>query len=143
MKQFVMGLALLMFVWVPATGAADDHVAVVLQQTAGVQTAAFEQFYGDTLPPMVTATFCQLHKLDCRPKAPFADRIQLTPARLSELKLVNESGQHDRGPDESILSTTARSIGGLTPSMAKGTAKITCWKSAASLSRGVGLKAHC
>jgi predicted transglutaminase-like cysteine proteinase len=90
MKQFVVGLALVMFVWSLPTGATDDHVAVLPQPTAGVQKVAFEQFYGDTLPPMGYVTFCQLHKLDCRPKGPFADRIQLTPARLSELKRVND-----------------------------------------------------
>ena len=90
MKQFVVGLALLMFVWSLPTGATDDHIAVFPQPTAGVQKAAFEQFYGDTLPPLGYVTFCQLHKLDCRPKGPFADRIQLTPAKLSELKQVND-----------------------------------------------------
>jgi len=90
MKQFVVGLALLMFAWSLPTGATDDHVEVLQQPIAGVQKTAFEQFYGDTLPPLGYVIFCQLHKPDCRPKGPFADRSQLTPARLSELKQVND-----------------------------------------------------
>jgi len=90
MKQFVVGLALLMFVWSLPTRATDDHVEFLQQPIAVVQKAAFEQFYGDTLPPLGYVTFCQLHKPDCRPMGPFADRSQLTPARLAELKQVND-----------------------------------------------------
>jgi predicted transglutaminase-like cysteine proteinase len=90
MKQFVVGSALLMFAWSLPTGAPDDHIAALPQPTTGVQKTAFEQFYGDTLPPLGYVTFCQLHKLDCRPRGPFADRMQLTAARLSELKQVND-----------------------------------------------------
>ena len=142
MKQFVMGLALLMFVWSLPNGATNDFVTVVLQPSGRVEKVTFEQFYGDTLPPIGYVTFCQIHKVDCRPKGPFADRIQLTPARLSELKLVNDQVNTTVVP-MTTLNTTARSIGGLTPSMARGIAKITCWKSAVGLSCSVGLRAHC
>jgi len=90
MKQFVVGLALLMFVGSLPTGATNDFRTINPQLTGSIEKVAFEQFYGDTLPPMGYVTFCQLHKPDCRPKGPFADRIQLTPARLSELKQVND-----------------------------------------------------
>lgn len=90
MKQFVVGLALVMFVWSLPTGASNDFITISSQPSDLVEKVAFEQFYGDTLPPMGYVTFCQLHKLDCRPKGPFADRVQLTPARLSELKRVND-----------------------------------------------------
>lgn len=90
MKQFVVGLALLMFVWSLPTRATNDFITLSPQPSGSVEKLAFEQFYGDTLPPMGFVTFCQTHKVDCRPKGPFADRIQLTPARLNELKQVND-----------------------------------------------------
>ena len=42
------------------------------------------------MPPIGYVTFCQIHKFDCRLKGPFADRMQLTPAKFSELKQVND-----------------------------------------------------
>jgi predicted transglutaminase-like cysteine proteinase len=90
MKQFVVGLALLMFVWSLPSRATNDFITISPQPSGSVEKVTFEQFYGDTLPPMGYVTFCQIHKLDCRPKGPFADRIQLTRSRLSELKQVND-----------------------------------------------------
>jgi predicted transglutaminase-like cysteine proteinase len=89
MKHFVVGSALLMFVSSLPTGATNDHT-ISLQPTAGVQKAAFEQLYGDALPPTAYVVFCQIHKIDCRPQGPFADRIQLTAAKFAELKQVND-----------------------------------------------------
>jgi predicted transglutaminase-like cysteine proteinase len=57
---------------------------------AAVQKVAFMQSYGDTLPPMGYVIFCREHQADCRPKGPFADRIQLTAAKFRELKQVND-----------------------------------------------------
>jgi predicted transglutaminase-like cysteine proteinase len=90
MKQFLVGSALLMFIWSLPTGATNDYVAVPPQPIAGVRKAAYEPFYGDTLPPIGYVTFCQLHQLDCRPKGPFADRIQLTVGKFGELEEVND-----------------------------------------------------
>jgi predicted transglutaminase-like cysteine proteinase len=90
MKHFVVGSALLMFVWSLSTGKTDSHVAVNPQPIAGVQKAAFEQFFGDAFPPLAYVTFCQIHTLDCRPQGPFADRIQLTGPKFTELKQVND-----------------------------------------------------
>jgi predicted transglutaminase-like cysteine proteinase len=90
MKQFVVGSALLMFVWSLPHGATKDPVTVSPHWTAGVKKAAFEQFYGDTLPPMGYVTFCQIHKLDCQPRGPFTDRIRLTATEFRELKQVND-----------------------------------------------------
>src|ERR1700745_3467483 len=90
MKQFVVGSALLMFVWSLSTGKTDSHVAVNPQPIAGVQKAAFEQFFGDAFPPLAYVTFCQIHTLDCGPQGPFADRIQLTGPKFTELKQVND-----------------------------------------------------
>jgi predicted transglutaminase-like cysteine proteinase len=90
MKQFMVGSALLMFVWSLPNAAIKDSATSRLQWSVNVEKVAFEQFYGDTLPPIGYVTFCQLHKPDCRSKGPFADRIQLTSARLSEIKQVND-----------------------------------------------------
>jgi predicted transglutaminase-like cysteine proteinase len=90
MKQFMVGSALLMFAWSLPNGATNDSATIRSQWSVSVEKVAFEQFYGDTLPPMGYVAFCQIHKVDCRPKGAFADRIQLTPARLSELKQVND-----------------------------------------------------
>jgi predicted transglutaminase-like cysteine proteinase len=90
MKQFMVGSALLMFVWSLPNGATNDFVMTIPQSSGSVQKVTFEQFFRDTLPPIGYVTFCQIHKVDCRPKGPFVDRIQLTPAKLSELKRVND-----------------------------------------------------
>ena len=90
MKQFMVGSALLMFVWSLPNGATNDFVMTSPQSSGSVEKVTFEQFFGDTLPPIGYVTFCQIHKVDCRPKGPFVDRIQLTPAKLSELKRVND-----------------------------------------------------
>jgi predicted transglutaminase-like cysteine proteinase len=90
MKQFVVGSALLMFGWSLPTGATNDHHTISLEPTAGVQKASFEQFYGDTLPPTGYVAFCEIHKSDCRPSGPFADRIQLTNRKFAELKNVDD-----------------------------------------------------
>ncbi len=90
MKQFMVGSALLMFVWSLPNGATNDFVMTSPQSSGSVEKVTFEQFYGDTLPPIGYVTFCQIHKRDCRLKGRFTDRIQLTPARLSELKRVND-----------------------------------------------------
>jgi predicted transglutaminase-like cysteine proteinase len=89
MKQFVVGSAFLMFISSLPTGATDDHT-ISLQPVAVVQKVAFMQSYGDTLPPMGYVIFCREHQADCRPKGPFADRIQLTTAKFRELKQVND-----------------------------------------------------
>jgi len=89
MKQFVVGSALLMFVWSLPTRATNDHHTISLEPNAGVHKAAFEQFFGDTLPPMGYVQFCELHKSDCRPSGTFADRIQLTDRKFAELTNVN------------------------------------------------------
>lgn len=90
MKQFMVGSALLMFVWSLPNGATNDFVMTSPQSSGSVEKVTFEQFFGDTLPPIGYVTFCQIHKRDCRLKGRFNDRIQLTPARLSELKRVND-----------------------------------------------------
>lgn len=89
MKQFMVGSALLMFVWSLPNAAIKDS-ARLPPWSVNVEKVAFEQFYGDVLPPIGYVSFCGLHKPDCRSNGPFADRIQLTSARLSELKQVND-----------------------------------------------------
>ena len=66
MKQFVVGSALLMLVWSLPTGTTGGHVIVGSQPITGVRKATFEQFFGDTLPPMGYLQFCELHRSDCR-----------------------------------------------------------------------------
>jgi predicted transglutaminase-like cysteine proteinase len=88
MKQFVVGSALLMFIG-SLPRVTNDHHTISLEQTAGVHKAAFEQFFGDTLPPMGYVQFCELHESDCRPSGIFADRVQLTDRKFAELKKVN------------------------------------------------------
>ena len=89
MKQFVVGTALLVFVWSLPTRATNEHHTIILEPLAGVHKAAFEQFFGDTLPPIGYVQFCELHKSDCRPSRIFADAIQLTDREFTELKEVN------------------------------------------------------
>ena len=86
----MVGSAVLMFVWSLPSGATNDSVTISPQSSGSVEKVTFEQFFGDTLPPIGYVTFCEIHKFDCRPKGPFADRMQLTPAKLSELKRVND-----------------------------------------------------
>ena len=89
MKQFVVGTALLVFVWSLPTRATNDHHTIILEALAGVHKTAFEQFFGDTLPPIGYVQFCELHKSDCRRSSIFVDRIQLTDRKFAELKEVN------------------------------------------------------
>jgi len=85
-----VGSALLMFVSSLSAGATNDYHTISLQPAVGVQKVAFEQSFGDALPPTGYVVFCEIHKLDCRPKGPFADRIQLTAARVNDLQQVND-----------------------------------------------------
>jgi len=90
MKQFVVGSALLMLVWSLPTGTTGGHVIVGSQPITGVRKATFEQFFGDTLPPMGYLQFCELHRSDCRLIGALVDRIQLTESKYTELKRVND-----------------------------------------------------
>src|SRR6188508_189954 len=89
MKQFVVGTALLLFVWSLPTRATNDHHTIILDPLAGVHKTAFEQFFGDTLPPIGYVQFCEFHKSACRRSSIFVHRIQLTDRKFAELKEVN------------------------------------------------------
>jgi predicted transglutaminase-like cysteine proteinase len=88
MKQFAVGAAFLMFISSMSADATNDH-PISLVQAPQVQKVAFMKSFGDTLPPIGYVTFCREHQADCRPGPRFADRIQLSPAKFSELDQVN------------------------------------------------------
>jgi hypothetical protein len=56
MKQFMVGSALLMFVWSLPNAAIKDS-ARLPQWSVNVEKVAFEQFYGDVLPPIGYVSF--------------------------------------------------------------------------------------
>jgi predicted transglutaminase-like cysteine proteinase len=88
MKQFVVGSALLMFISSLPTGATNDH-AISLEPASRIQKAAFIMSYAETLPPIGYVNFCRESPADCRPGRRFADRIQLTAAKLRLVETVN------------------------------------------------------
>lgn len=89
MKQFVVGSALLMFISSLSANATNDH-AIQVTAAPAAQRVAFEPAYGDTLPPYGYVDFCQRNAADCRPAGLFADRIQLTSAKATELQQVDD-----------------------------------------------------
>ena len=90
MKQFVLGAAFLMFISsLPAD--ATNNRAITLKSQLEPQKVAFLQSFGDTLPPIGYVNFCRERAEECRPSGRFADRVQLTGAKLRELKTVNRS----------------------------------------------------
>ena len=88
MKQFLLGSAFLMFISSLPADATNNH-AISLKPQLETQKVAFLQSYGDTLPPIGYVNFCREREVECRPNSRFADRIQLSPAKFSELKQVN------------------------------------------------------
>jgi predicted transglutaminase-like cysteine proteinase len=90
MKQFIVGSAFLMFVSSLSADATNDH-AISLVPAPQVQKIAFMSAFGDTLPPIGYVTFCRDNQSECRPARRFADRIQLTAAKLEEIEKVNDS----------------------------------------------------
>lgn len=90
MKHFVVGSAFLMFISSMPADATNDH-AISLAPAPQVQRIAFMTSFGDTLPPIGYVTFCRDHQPECRPARRFADRIQLTAAKFSEIEEVNRS----------------------------------------------------
>jgi len=90
MKQFVLGAAFLMFISsLPAD--ATNNRAITLKSQLEPQKVAFLQSFGNTLPPIGYVNFCREREAECRPSGRFADRAQLTDAKLHELKAVNRS----------------------------------------------------
>jgi predicted transglutaminase-like cysteine proteinase len=89
MKQFILGLAFLMFISSLPADATSDH-SIRLEPQLQAQKIVFMQSFGDTLPPIGYVTFCREHQAECRPAGSFADRVQLTPAKLADLGRVND-----------------------------------------------------
>jgi predicted transglutaminase-like cysteine proteinase len=90
MKQFVLGVAFLMFISSLPADATNNH-AISLKPQLEPRKVAFLQSFGDTLPPIGYVNFCRVHAADCRPSGRFADRIQLSAAKFRELQQVNTS----------------------------------------------------
>jgi predicted transglutaminase-like cysteine proteinase len=90
MKQFVVGSAFLMFISSMSADATNDH-AISLVPEAQAQKIVFMGSFGDTLPPIGYVTFCRDNRSECRPAQRFADRIQLTAAKLEEIEKVNDA----------------------------------------------------
>ena len=90
MKHFVLGSAFLMFISSLPADATNNH-AIKLKSQLEPQKVAFLQPFGETLPPIGYVNFCRERADECRPSRRFADRVQLTGAKLTELKEVNES----------------------------------------------------
>jgi len=90
MKHFVLGSAFLMFISSLPADATNNH-AIKLKSQLEPQKVTFLQPFGETLPPIGYVNFCRERADECRPSRRFADRVQLTGAKLTELKEVNES----------------------------------------------------
>ena len=90
MKKLIVGSAFLMFISSMSADATNDH-AISLVPEPQVQKIAFITSFGDTLPPIGYVTFCRDNEAECRPGRRFADRIQLTAAKLEEIKKVNDA----------------------------------------------------
>jgi len=90
MKQFVLGVAFLMFISSLPADATNNH-PITLKPQLGPQKVAFMQSFGDTLPPIGYVNFCRERAAECRPSGRFADRVQLTAAKFDDLKRVNTS----------------------------------------------------
>jgi predicted transglutaminase-like cysteine proteinase len=98
-KQFVVGSAFLMFVSSLSGNITNDHaINLMPSPQAKVQKIAFMSSFGDTLPPIGYVNFCREHDSECRPAERFADRIQLTAAKLQEIKRVNDAVNTDVAP---------------------------------------------
>jgi predicted transglutaminase-like cysteine proteinase len=90
MKQFVLGSAFLMFISSLPADATNNH-AITLKSRLEPQKVTFLQSFGETLPPIGYVNFCRERADECKPSRRFADRVQLTNAKLDELKAVNVS----------------------------------------------------
>ena len=90
MKQFVLGSAFLMFISSLPADATNNH-AITLQSKLEPQKVTFLQSFGETLPPIGYVNFCRERADECRPSRRFADRVQLTSTKFTELKDVNKS----------------------------------------------------
>lgn len=90
MKHFVLGSAFLMFISSLPADATNNH-AIKLKSQLEPQKVTFLQPFGETLPPIGYVNFCRERADECRPSRRFADRVQLTSTKLTELKEVNES----------------------------------------------------
>jgi predicted transglutaminase-like cysteine proteinase len=101
MKHFVVGAALLMFVSSLPVAATNDHSISLLPQPR-VQKVVYMKAFGDTLPPIGYVNFCQEHRADCRPGPRFADRIQLTPAKLGQIEEVNTAVNTEIAPETDL-----------------------------------------
>jgi predicted transglutaminase-like cysteine proteinase len=89
MKEFVLGLAFLMFIAsLPVASVSNGHT-VSLEPQLTPQKAAFMGSFGNSLPPIGYVTFCRGHEAECRPSSPIVDREQLTAQRWNELEWVN------------------------------------------------------
>jgi predicted transglutaminase-like cysteine proteinase len=97
MKQFVVGSAFLMFISSMSADATNDH-AIDLAPKPQAQKIAFMGSFGDTLPPIGYVTFCRDNQSECRPAQRFADRIQLTAAKLEQIEKVNDTVNTDVAP---------------------------------------------
>ena len=89
MKQFVLGLAFLMFISSLPADATNDH-SVPVASVRKPQTIKFMRAFGDTLPPIGYVTFCRQNRAECRPSSRVANRMQLTAARITELERIND-----------------------------------------------------
>lgn len=90
MKSFIFGSAILMFASSFAGGETNQHVIPVAPGVA-VQKVSAMQAFGQTLPPIGYVTFCREHHQDCLPQGPFADRVELTQERVSQLIEINDA----------------------------------------------------
>jgi predicted transglutaminase-like cysteine proteinase len=90
MKHFILGSAFVMFISsLPAD--ATNTQTISLKQAPEPQRVVFMEAFGESLPPIGFVTFCREHKRECRPAKRYADRVQMSPARLRDLEQVNNA----------------------------------------------------
>jgi predicted transglutaminase-like cysteine proteinase len=90
MKKLIVASAFLMSISSMSADATNDH-AINLVTAPKVQKVAFMASFSDTLPPIGYVTFCRDNQNECRPARRFADRIQLSAAKLEEIENVNDA----------------------------------------------------
>jgi len=141
MKQFVLGSAFLMFISSLPADSTNDHAISVAAPRIEVQKVAFLPSFGDTLPPIGYVNFCREHQADCLPERKFADRVQLTSAKLRELDQVNTAVTLGSSPLPTSSFTAKSSIGPIQP-RTRAIARTTCSRSSANSWSAAGPRAR-
>jgi predicted transglutaminase-like cysteine proteinase len=70
---------------------ATNTQTISLKPAPELQKIVFMESFGESLPPIGFVSFCRENKGECSSPRRFADRVQISSARLRELKQVNDA----------------------------------------------------